>query len=130
MRIPTEVIMLRKVLTVSVMALFLGTSVVSTPAQAATVKSGQSCKKLKAKTTVNYKGDKYVYNCVKNPYYLKTKLTWTLQECLTAIKEEKTSKADLAAEKARNPLSSSAEMYQQLLDMAVELRKISCAKGI
>lgn len=122
--------MLRKVLTVSVMALFLGTSVVSTPAQAATVKSGQSCKKLKAKTTVNYKGDKYVYNCVKNPYYLKTKLTWTLQECLTAIKEEKTSKADLAAEKARNPLSSSAEMYQQLLDMAVELRKISCAKGI
>jgi len=130
MRIPTEVIMLRKVLTVSVMALFLGTSVVSTPAQAATVKSGQSCKKLKAKTTVNYKGDKYVYNCVKNPYYLKTKLTWTLQECLTAIKEEKSSKAELAAEKARNPLSSSAEMYQQLLDMAVELRKMSCAKGI
>jgi len=122
--------MLRKVLTVSVMALFLGTSVVSTPAQAATVKSGQSCKKLKAKTTVNYKGDKYVYNCVKNPYYLKTKLTWTLQECLTAIKEEKSSKAELAAEKARNPLSSSAEMYQQLLDMAVELRKMSCAKGI
>ena len=130
MRIPTEVIMLRKVLTVSVMALFLGTSVVSAPAQAATVKSGQSCKKLNAKTTVSFKGDKYVYNCVKNPYYLKTKLTWTLQECLTAIKEEKTSKKDLAAEKARNPLSSSAEMYQQLLDMAVELRKISCAKGI
>ena len=130
MRIPTEVIMLRKVLTVSVMALFLGTSVVSAPAQAATVKSGQSCKKINAKTTVNYKGDKYVYNCVKNPYYLKTKLTWTLQECLTAIKEEKSSKAELAAEKARNPLSSSAEMYQQLLDMAVELRKMSCAKGI
>ena len=122
--------MLRKVLTVSVMALFLGTSVVSVPAQAAAVKSGQSCSKINAKTTVTFKGSKYVYNCVKNPYYLKTKLTWTLQECLTAIKEEKSSKAELAAEKARNPLSSSAEMYQQLLDMAVELRKMSCAKGI
>ena len=122
--------MLRKVLTVSVMALFLGTSVVSTPAQAATVKSGQSCKKLKAKTTVNYKGDKYVYNCVKNPYYLKTKLTWTLQECLTAIKEEKTSKEDYAKQKTAGAGADTLDMYQQLLDMAVELRKMSCAKGI
>ena len=130
MRIPTEVIMLRKVLTVSVMALFLGTSVVSAPAQAATVKSGQSCSKLNAKTTVTFKGSKYVYNCVKNPYYLKTKLTWTLAECLTAIKEEKSSKADLAAEKARDPQSTTADMYQQLLEMAVELRKTACAKGI
>ena len=130
MRIPTEVIMLRKVLTVSVMALFLGTSVVSAPAQAATVKSGQSCKKLNAKTTVSFKGDKYVYNCVKNPYYLKTKLTWTLQECLTAIKEEKTSKADYTKQKSGGASADTLDMYQQLIDMAVELRKMSCAKGI
>ena len=130
MRIPTEVIMLRKVLTVSVMALFLGTSVVSAPAQAATIKSGQSCKPLNAKKTVTYKGSKYVYNCVKNPYYLKTKLTWTLQECLTAIKEEKTSKKDLATQKSAGGDPQVIDMYQQLLDMSVDLRKASCAKGI
>ena len=130
MRIPTEVFMLRKVLTVSVMALFLGTSVVSAPAQAAAVKSGQSCSKLNAKTTVSFKGSKYVYNCVKNPYYKKTVKTWTLTECLTAIKEEKSSKADLAAQKLLGAETVMTDMYQQLVDMAVDLRKTACAKGI
>ena len=122
--------MLRKVLTVSVMALFLGTSVVSAPAQAATVKSGQSCSKLNAKTTVTFKGSKYVYNCVKNPYYKKTVKTWTLSECLTAIKEEKASKADLAAQRTDGAADQIIDMYSQLVEMSVDLRKASCAKGI
>ena len=121
--------MLRKVLTASVAALFLTSSVViASPASAATVKSGQSCKTTNATTKVKFKGDTYVYKCVKNPMYQKTKLTWTLQECLTAIKELNTAKKDLAAAKASgNP---AVDSYQQLYDMSKELADMSCAKGI
>ncbi len=125
-----EVFMLRKVLTASVAALFLTSSVViASPASAATaIKSGQLCSKLNATKKVSFKGDTYVYKCVKNPRYLKTKLTWTLQECLTAIKELNAANRDLAAAKASgNP---AVDSYQQLADMSKELASMSCAKGI
>ena len=120
--------MLRKVLTASIAALFLASSaIIASPASAATVKSGQSCKKVNATNKVKFKGDTYVYKCVKNPLYKKTKLTWTLAECLTAIKELKTAKTDLAAAKASG---SSVDTYEQLLEMSQELADLSCDKGI
>ena len=121
--------MLRKVMTASIAVLFLTSSaLIASPANAATVKSGQSCKKTNASTKIRYKGDTYVYKCVKNPLYKKTKLTWTLQECITAIKELAAAKVDLEAAKASG--SASAGSYQELVDMSQDLADMSCAKGI
>jgi hypothetical protein len=121
--------MLRKALTVSIAALFLTSSaLIASPANAASVKSGQSCKKVNTTTKVKFQGDTYVYKCVKNPMYKKTSLTWTLAECLTAIKELATAKRDLATAKASG--SASVDSYQQLADMSKELADMSCAKGI
>ena len=121
--------MLRKALTFSVAVLFLTASaLIASPANAASVKSGQSCKKVNTTTKVTFQGDTYVYKCVKNPLYKKTSLTWTLQECLTAIKELAAAKKDLATAKANS--SSSTDSYQQLADMSKELADMSCAKGI
>jgi hypothetical protein len=121
--------MLRKVLTVSIAALFLTSSALTaSPANAASVKSGQSCKKVNTTTKVKFKGDTYVYKCVKNPLYKKTSLTWTLAECLTAIKELKKAKTDLDTAKASaNP---SVDTYQQLYDMSKDLADMSCDSGI
>jgi hypothetical protein len=124
---------MRKVLTTAAVALFaISTlSAVSTaPANAAVVKNGQSCKKLNAKTSYLVKGTKFQYTCTKNPYYLKTKLTWTIKECLTAIKEESASKADLAVQKAAGMTGSTIDTYQLLIDMSVDLRKMACKRGV
>ena len=120
--------MLRKVLTASIAALFLTSSaIIASPASAATVKSGQSCKKVNATNKVKFKGDTYVYKCVKNPLYKKTKLTWTLQECLTAIKELAQANKDVAAAKASG---SPAGTYEELASMSKDLADMACEKGI
>jgi len=120
--------MLRKALTVSIAVLFLTSSaLIASPANAASVKSGQSCKKVNTTTKVKFKGDTYVYKCVKNPLYKKTKLTWTLAECLTAIKELAQAKKDLADAKTSG---ASVDSYQQLYDMSKDLADMSCDSGI
>jgi hypothetical protein len=124
---------MRKVLTAAAVALFAISTlsaVSAAPASAATVKNGQSCKKLNAKTSYTFKGDRYTYTCQKNPYYLKTKLTWTVAECLTAIKEESASRKEMAAQRAAGLDASTLGTYQLLVDMSVDLRKLACARGV
>ncbi len=58
----------------------LGASMVTVPAQAATVKNGVKCTKAGATTKVGTK----VYRCGKNPYFKPASLTWTLRGCFTA----------------------------------------------
>jgi hypothetical protein len=71
-----EVFMLRKIIVASTLGLFLATSVV-TPAAAATIKTGTSCKK--AGQTV--KVGKKTYVCGKNPIVTPTKNTYMLKAC-------------------------------------------------
>ena len=68
--------MLRKIIIASTLGLFLATSVV-TPASAATIKTGTSCKK--AGQTV--KVGKKTYVCGKNPIVTPTKNTYMLKAC-------------------------------------------------
>ena len=124
---------MRKVLTTAAVALFAISTlsaVSAAPASAAMVKNGQSCKKLNAKTSYTFKGDRYTYTCRKNPYYLKTKLTWTVAECLTAIKEESASRKEMATQRAAGLDASTLGTYQLLVDMSVDLRKLACARGV
>ena len=124
---------MRKVLTTAAVALFAISTlsaVSAAPASAAQVKNGQSCKKLNAKTSYMFKGDRYRYSCIKNPYYKKNSLTWTVAECRTAIKEEAASKKDLAAQRAAGLDASTLGTYQLLVDMAVDLRDLACARGV
>lgn len=119
--------MARKGLVLIGITLFaVGTSLA--PAQAATVKSGMSCTKVNATTKVKFQGDTYVYKCVKNPMYKKTRLTWTLQECLSAIKDYKDALASVNATKAAG--GTPTETDNQLLSMAKDLRNMSCQAGI
>ena len=124
---------MRKVLTTAAVALFAISTlsaISAAPASAAMVKNGQSCKKLNAKTSYTFKGDRYTYTCQKNPYYLKTKLTWTVAECITAIREERTARTDLATQRAAGLDASTLGTYQLLVDMAVDLRDLACARGV
>lgn len=124
---------MRKVITTAAIALFAISTlsaVSAAPASAAMVKNGTSCKKLNAKTSYTYKGDRYTYTCRKNPYVNKTRLTWTVAECITAIKEEATSRKDLAAQRAAGLDASTLDTYQLLVDMAVDLRDLACARGV
>ncbi|CAB4657538.1 unannotated protein [freshwater metagenome] len=124
---------MRKVLTTAAVALFAISTlsaISAVPASAAMVKNGQSCKKLNAKTSYMFKGDRYQYTCRKNPYYLKTKLTWTVQECITAISEESAARRDLAAQRAAGLDAGTLGTYQLLVDMAVDLRDLACARGV
>ena len=124
---------MRKVLSaaaVAVLTIATFSAISTAPANAAVVKNGQSCKKLNAKTSYTVKKTKFEYSCVKNPYLFKTRLTWTVKECLTAIKEEKTSRKDMATQKAAGLDEATLGTYQLLVDMAVDLRDLACARGV
>jgi hypothetical protein len=124
---------MRKVLTTAAVAFFAISTlsaVAAAPASAAMVKNGQSCTKLNAKTSYMFKGDRYTYTCRKNPYFQKTRLTWTVAECVTAIKEEAASRKDFATQSAAGLDASTLGTYQLLIDMAVDLRKLACARGV
>ena len=71
-----EVFMLRKIIVASTLGLFLATSVV-TPASAATIKTGTSCKKAGQSVKVGKK----TYVCGKNPFVTPTKNTYMLKAC-------------------------------------------------
>lgn len=119
--------MARKVL-LTLAAVTIATGSIIAPASAATIKSGQSCSPVNAKKTIKYQGDSYVYKCVKNPQYKKTRLTWTLQECLTAIADYKAAKKTVDAAKAAG--SKPSDIDTQLMEMAKDLRDMSCGPGI
>ena len=68
--------MLRKIIVASTLCLFLATSVV-TPASAATIKTGTSCKKAGQTVKVGSK----TYVCGKNPIVTPTKNTYMLKAC-------------------------------------------------
>ena len=82
--------MLRKIIVASTLGLFLATSVV-TPAAAATIKTGTSCKKAGQTTKVGKK----VYVCGKNPFVTPTKNTWALKTCLDGYDSYVSIKEDL-----------------------------------
>ena len=117
----------RKVLAVS-SAVMLTLGINNVPSSAASVKSGASCSKVNTIKKVNYQGDTYIYQCVKNPRYKKTKLTWTLQECLDAIKDYNSTLAAINATKASGGTPSATDTT--LLDTAKQLRDMSCQAGI
>ena len=119
--------MVRKVLAMAaVLTVVLGGTVV--PSSAATVKSGVLCAKVNAVTKVNFSGDTYVYKCIKNPLYKKTKLTWTLQECIDSIKDYNSTLAGINKTKMSGGTPTTNDMT--LLDTAKQLRDMSCAAGI
>ena len=68
--------MLRKIIVATTLGLFLATSVV-TPASAATIKTGTSCKKAGQTVKVGSK----TYVCGKNPIVTPTKNTYMLKAC-------------------------------------------------
>jgi len=122
---------MRKVLTTAAVALFAISTlsaVSAAPASAAIVKGGQSCKKLNAKTSFKFKGSTYQYRCVKNPYYLKTRLTWTMQECLDAIRNEAAERKSIAEQKAAGLDAATLGTWQLLLDTTIDVRKLACAR--
>ena len=71
--------MLRKIIVASTLGLFLATSVV-TPASAAKIKTGTSCKKAGQSVKVGKK----TYVCGKNPIVTPTKNTYMLKACRDA----------------------------------------------
>ena len=113
----------------SIAVLALAAASFALPASAATtVKSGQICSKVNLVKKVWFSGETYVYKCVKNPMYKKTRLTWTLQECLTAISDYK--KAKTAIDSAKAAGNNPSEIDTQLFSMAKDLRDMSCDPGI
>ena len=119
---------MRKVLTTAAVALFAISTLSAlsaAPASAANVRGGQSCKKLNAKLTYVEKGNRYNYSCVKNPYYMKTRLTWTELDCLDAIKEDTKLRRELAIVKAAGG-DTSLLADPGLTRFAIEM---ACARG-
>ena len=91
--------MLRKIIVASTLGLFLATSVV-TPASAATIQTGTSCKK--AGQTV--KVGKKTYVCGKNPIVTPTRNTYMLKACrdTNALYRTAKSASDDLLEQANN----------------------------
>lgn len=124
---------MRKVLTTAAVALFAISTlsaVSAAPASAAMVESGQSCKKLNTTKRYTVDGERFVYKCVKNQYYKKTRLTWTLQECLDGIKNEKATRAELARQKTAGAGSDIITNLESSLDYDIDYRKMACAPGL
>ncbi len=96
-----EVLMLRKVLTASIIGFMFTSLLVATPAGAATITNGVACKKSGASTKVGTN----VYKCTKNPTVANAKLTWVWSGCLEANTTYQTSQAtvkSLSASLAKN----------------------------
>lgn len=72
--------MFKKIATVALIGALLSTGVATS--HAATLKSGAACTKVGAKTKVGTNS----YTCGINPTVKTTKLTWLLNDCLTANK--------------------------------------------
>jgi hypothetical protein len=105
-----EVFMLRKLIVASTLGIFLATSVI-TPASAATIKTGTSCKKAGQSVKVGKK----TYICGKNPFLSPTKNTWALKQCIEGYEDYIYIKEDLIpqAEEMLGLLSGADKITQQ-----------------
>jgi hypothetical protein len=90
-----EVYMFRKIVIASTLGLFLATSVV-TPASAATVKTGTTCKKAGQSIKVGSKA----YVCGKNQFLTPRRNTWALKQCLEGYEDYLDIKDDLIPQAA------------------------------
>ncbi len=124
---------MRKVLTTAAVALFAISTlsaISAAPASAAMVESGQNCSKVNATKRYTIDGERYVYKCVRNPFYKKTRLTWTLQECLDGIKNERTTRTELARQKTAGAGADIITNLESALDYDIDYRKMACAAGL
>lgn len=116
----------KRYLPLSICLIVTSASIVFTPhLSAAPIRSGMNCSKADAVRSVKFQGETYVYKCAKNPRYKKTRLTWTLEECLAAIKDYKENLARINAMGA-----SATSLDTDLLGLAKQLRNMSCKAGI
>lgn len=70
--------MFRKVITASVLGIFLAGTLAATTASAATISNGAKCPTPNKTTKVSG----YVYKCTKNPAVKNAKYTWVSKDCL------------------------------------------------
>ena len=119
---------MRKALATVTIGLFLASGLVTTPAHAGNNKivNGVSCSKLNA--TTKGKGNA-TYKCAKNPYYKKTKTTWTWVECLGAYKSLKEFKAEHKALVASGASADDILSSQDFIDGWVDATKDACQRG-
>jgi hypothetical protein len=121
---------MRKVLTVVAAGLFLSSTMAIVPVHAAgnsKIVNGVACTALNKKTIG--KGNE-PYICAKNPYYLKTKLTWTWIECVNAQKQLATFKASHAALVASGASATDLKSDQDFLDGFKSSTGDACKKGV
>ncbi len=109
----------------------LGASMVTVPAQAATIKNGVKCTKAGATTKVGTK----VYRCGKNPYFKPASLTWTLRGCFTAnalLKEARSQYEDwkdlakLAGAEGEKTLQ---DLQTSITELETMMKNEVCKKG-
>jgi hypothetical protein len=103
---------MRRIITVLIASSLI--SIFAAPTPATALESGQSCSKQNQVRKVKFSGETYTYRCVKNPLYKKTRLTWTLDECILAIR-------------AYNGLADKSSL---VATTTKDLRDISCQAGI
>lgn len=103
---------MRRIITVLIASSLI--SIFAVPAPATALESGQSCSKKNQVKKVKFSGETYTYKCVKNPLYKKTRLTWTLDECILAIRAYK----------------GLADKSSLVATTTKDLRDISCQAGI
>ena len=110
--------MLRKIIVASTLGLFLATSVV-TPASAATIKTGTSCKKAGQSVKVGSK----TYVCGKNPFVTPTKNSYMLKACRDGYRVYLQAKEGYDSYKDLAPLAG-PEAVAQLDELKVSLESI------
>ena len=105
----------------------MGASMVTVPAQAATVKNGVKCTKANATTKVGSK----TYRCAKNPKLMPTVRTWTRVECLSAYRYWKDVKDqyDILVPIAGVGNEETLQEVQSMMTELEDIMKIGCKKG-
>ena len=121
---------MRKVLTIAAAGLFLTSSMAIVPAHAAgnsKIVNGVACTVINKK--IAGKGNES-YICSKNPYYLKTKLTWTWDACIQAQKQRASFKASHAAMVASGASAADLKSDQDYVDSFKSATGDACKKGV
>jgi hypothetical protein len=121
---------MRKVFTVLAAGLVLSSSLAIVPAHAAAnskIVNGVACTAVNKKI-VGKGSESYI--CSKNPYYLKTKLTWTWIECINAQKQLAYFKASHAAMVASGASAADLKSDQDFVDSYKSSTGDACKKGV
>ena len=120
---------MRKLIGLLTISLLIGSGLMSAPAQAFNKKivNGVSCSKTNA--TTKGKGNES-YKCVKNPYFQKTRMTWTWTECLNAQKSLVTFRNEHNALIAAGAGAVDVASSQEFLNGWGDATKQACARGV